>query len=153
MNTITAGRHQTRYAAEPHLHLFIDGQPLDGLLHQYYPDDNFRGLVPTLLSWLDRPQERAVVWARARLHSLRRVKLPLLMCPDDLDLSCTVIAAEVIVEDDLVHWPRLGWDATTSHDPVDSCREVTWLPRIPAFAFDRREYQRCLDAFAAALAE
>ncbi|RAK70756.1 hypothetical protein DLM85_04825 [Hymenobacter edaphi] len=73
------------------------------------------------------------------------------MCPDDLDLSCTVVAAEVVIEEEIVRWTRIGWDATTSPDPADCCREMQWLPLIPAFAFNRAEYQRCLAAFAAVL--
>jgi hypothetical protein len=151
MNRLTAELRQTRYAAEPHLHLLIDGQPLDELLHQHYPDGNYLGLLPTLLSWLDHPGERRVVWERAAVCPGSRVKLPILMCPDDLDLSCTVVAAEVLAEDEVVRWPRLGWDATASPNPADCCREMQWLPLIPSFVFDRAEYQRCLDAFRAAL--
>ena len=153
VNRITAELRQTRYAPEPHLHLLIDGQPLDELLHQHYPEANYLGLLPTLLGWLTNPAERAVVWDRAALRPHTRVKLPVLMCPDELDLSCVVIGAEVFVEAERVRWPRLGWDATASPDPADCCRDMQWLPLIPAFTFDRREYQRCLDAFRAALAK
>lgn len=36
------------------------------------------------------------------------VSLPVLICPDDMDFSCTVIVAKVIYTEDEVIWDRIG---------------------------------------------
>jgi hypothetical protein len=33
---------------------------------------------------------------------------PVLICPDDLDLGCSVVMAEVVAEPTVIRWDRLG---------------------------------------------
>jgi hypothetical protein len=152
MNRIQARYEKSEYARKPHLIISVDGKPLDVLLHECYPDDYLLGLVPTLLDWLSDPAERAVVWRRVQSESPQ--VLPILMCPDDVDLWCTVIHAEVEKTAQTVRWRRIGIDIGKSEGLPDSIgSEVKWLEKIEAMEFDRNEYERFISDFKTALEE
>jgi len=90
----------SEYAQEPHGVITIDGEPLDHLIARHISDDDqtrtsYVGLVPTMLDWLEDPNERRLVWRRVLAEEGRRQAVPILMCPDDVDLWCTVIIADV----------------------------------------------------------
>lgn len=73
----------------------------------------------------------------------------MLMCPDDADLWCTIVVAEVEADESVVWWHRIGVDATERRGlHVDSVGEtVEWFDQIGPFSFDRTEYEQCLAAF------
>ncbi|RMV81479.1 hypothetical protein ALP03_102490 [Pseudomonas amygdali pv. tabaci] len=73
-----------------------------------------------------------------------RTLVPLLVCPDDLDLSCTVIVAEQHAGECHVRWHRFGLlrDLVTLQSPA-----VDWYDSIPSLTFERSQFQSVLDAF------
>ncbi|MCB9309495.1 MAG: T9SS type A sorting domain-containing protein [Lewinellaceae bacterium] len=93
MNRIQAKYEKSKYSKEPHLTINVDGNSLDKILHELYPDKNIIGLVPTILDCLEDPKERKLVWER--FESEQKQVVPILMCPDDIYLWCTVINVEI----------------------------------------------------------
>jgi hypothetical protein len=72
------------------------------------------------------------------------------MCPDDLDLWCTVVVAEVVREVSVVWWRRIGLDATEAKSgdmPRGIGSRVDWIDELGPFCFETAEYERCLAAF------
>ncbi|MES2793836.1 MAG: hypothetical protein V4719_29760 [Planctomycetota bacterium] len=148
MNQIAAIEAISKYANAPHTVITIDDVPLDVLLNRAHPDRIPLGLVPTLLDWLTNPVERALVWNRFLPANGNSTSAPILMCPDDCDLICTIVIAEIITESSLVWWYRIGIDRSDSDDmPISVGTTVDWLEGVGPFCFNRSDYQRCVEAF------
>jgi hypothetical protein len=126
---------------------------LDELLNTYYPDRDFLGLVPSLLDWLMvMDDEFRLIWDRATTKSGSTL-VPILLCPDDFDLWCTVIVAEVEITDKVVKWNKLGLERTDRDLLFESINNfgqtIEWLPEIGHFMFNKTDYFRCIDKFKA----
>ncbi len=150
MNRIEAIEATTKYVPEPHKLLMVDGMPLDVLLDSARPDCYLLGLVPTLLDWLSDPRERELVWQRILPPVGSSAVAPVLMCPDDLDLWCTVAVAEVVLEQSAVWWHRIGLDASKPKPedmPHAVGATVDWIDGLGPYCFSRAEYEQCLAAF------
>lgn len=148
-NRIEVIQARSKYSAEPHAVLAIDGLPLDVALDAVHPGRNVLGLVPTMLNCLSDPTERELVWRRI-LPSIGSTEIaPVLMCPDDADLRCTIVVAEVEADESVVWWHRIGFDTTETRgihaDSVGGT--VEWFDQIGPFRFDRMEYEQSLAAF------
>jgi len=90
----------------------IDRYCLDEKLDELYPENMYKGFIPTLVSWLEREEEKAVVWKRILSNENETTICPILMCPDDKEFSCTLIVAEIRNCGDLIHWKQIGVDKT-----------------------------------------
>ena len=90
----------------------IDNYWLDEKLEELFPDNMFKGLIPTLVYWLDRESDKKVVWKRILPNENEIEICPILMCPDDCDFSCTLIVAEIQNYGTFIQWKRLGLDET-----------------------------------------
>lgn len=146
MNQIKAVLEKSEFSREPHLTIHVDGTPLDRLLHRAYPDRYFNGLVPALLDWIQWEQERAIVWER--VESTQQQVVPLLMCPDDCDLYCTVINVEVLKTEQKVQWLRLGLDKGGAEGmPASIGTTVEWFDKVGPFEFERPAYDACIATF------
>ncbi len=70
--------------------------------------------------------------------------MPVLMCPDDCDLWCTVIVANVVIADGYLIWKQIGIDKSTrddlllGYDRIGS--KVEWLDKIPSMTFNKEDY-------------
>lgn len=91
MNRLEVFEAPSKYIEEPHKVLAVDGSPLDEILDAARPDCNLLGLVPALLDWLSDREERLLVRERILPAIGRSAIAPLLMCPDDLDLSSSAL--------------------------------------------------------------
>lgn len=150
MNKIKTTYHQTEYTRAPHLVMEIDGNPLNKIIETVGYNGHMKGLIPTLLrGWMDNPREEEVVWDRLDLSSGSIKLVPILMCPDDCDFSCTVIIAEMNQTGNTVRWNKLGVDetATRSSNPQTIGRNVKWFENIGPYEFDKSEFETCLDRF------
>lgn len=143
---IRAADYNSKFSTEPHLNLWIDGEPMQEWLHRLVPEAGMEGLVPAWLGWLNDPAEREIVRQRMVPRSGETQRVPLLVCPDDLDFSCTVVIAEVTATEDEVIWERLGLDTSRSEDPSEVGSQVDWFA-IPAIRFPRGEYLECVKSF------
>jgi hypothetical protein len=150
VNHIAAIRAPSKFVAEPHLVMAVDGVPLDELLEAARPELQLGGLVSSLLGWFHNDKDTAVAWQRILPEVGCTSFAPVLICPDDLDYVCSVVMAEVVAEADLIRWDRLGFDASQSGE-VGSC--VRWEAGLGPFRFSRLEYEACLEAFRSTNAE
>ena len=147
LNQIQAEMLPTEYCPEPHLVITIDGVPLDQLLADA-TNGSFLGLIPAWLDDLTDPTERSIVWDRIQQPAGTNTNVPVLMCPDDLDLYCSIVLADTTVADDTVTWHALGTHSGGSDGlPHSIGSEVNWLAGIGPFQFGRAEYDACVSRF------
>jgi hypothetical protein len=146
LNNIKAEFKKSTFSETEHLTIFIDGKPLDEFINNFYPNQDYLGLVPTFLNWLDNKQEREVVWSR--IEESKQI-VPILMCPDDCDLWCTVVVADTEIIDDKVIWKRLGLDKTDSNGFTANKigTTVEWFDKIQPIVFSFNDYNKCISAF------
>ncbi len=144
---IHAADYHSEFATEPHLNLWIEGEPLQEWLHRQVPDAGLDGLVPAWLGWLVDEQEQMLVRERMWPRVGERQIVPLLVCPDDLDFSCTLVVAEVSSTEEAVIWERIGLDLTGS---PESGGDVRWWGIGPV-SFPRGEYLAAVESFQAGL--
>jgi hypothetical protein len=150
MNKIQTTVSTSEYSTEQHLTINVDGISLDHLLHRIYPQKEMNGLVPTLLHWLDIPEERALVWNR--IESKEKQIVPILMCPDDRDLYCTIIHVEVEKTEQSINWLRFGIDSGDAIGMPNSIgTTVDWLDKVPSMKFKLIDYQNVISTFKANL--
>lgn len=146
MNQIDAKYGISEYSSKEHLQIYVDEKPLDIILHELYPSKNLIGLVPTLLDWLEDSKERRLVWERIKSNGKEIV--PLLMCPDDVDLWCDVIVVEIEKSDNVVNWLRLGLD-TGSYEIMPDLigTTVDWFDKIAPLKFEKKNYEKFVSVF------
>ena len=130
----------------------IDGYWLDEKLDEIYPDNMFKGLIPTLVNWMERDDEKAVVWKRILPNENETTICPILMCPDDNDFSCTLIVAEILNNGGLIHWKQIGIDRTMDWEAEKVGSKVDWLNKFSEFIFSKQDYLTMLDSFKQRLA-
>ena len=145
MDSISTDLRPSAYVGEPHRQILVYGRPIDLVLSDLAPNEDLRGLVPAFEFLLDE-HERSI--ANPRLFDLKPGThlVPLLICPDDLDFSCTVVIVEVIIHSSAVTWSRIGRDATNSADPTQVGFNVSWFDNIPAFTFALQQYRNALQS-------
>lgn len=147
--------------------MIVDGESLASLVARSAPTSGYNGLVSALLpprETLMSAEDSALIRSRILPPEGGVAIAPILICPDDLDLSCTVIFAQVERAGDTVTWRQLGVEAR--HSEVRSVgalavikREgkltdtMDWWPGVGPFSFSLEEYRACLTAFERAAAE
>lgn len=148
-NKISATRHLNEFSQEFYLKISIDNKPLDEILHEYDPEGNWLGFVPTLSSWLENKDERKVTWERILPKENETVISPILMCPDDLDFWCTIVVVESTCVGNRVIWKRIGSDDTDDRGfhPEHIGQKVNWLDKIGPFMFDKKDFLDCIEEF------
>lgn len=142
-NNLEVKKMKSEYCDEEHLTIVVDNVPLDVLLHNLYPANRFLGLIPTILGWIDDPKEKVLL--KRRYDSTKQeVILPVLMCPDDCDLWCTVIVAKVVIENEYVVWDKIGVDTSIREEMLKDYEcmgsRVEWLNEIPRMIFTKEHY-------------
>lgn len=145
MNHISARMHLSRCAHAPHPVLFIDDTPLEQWIKGIVSDadgvDSSDGLVPAQ-GWLadDRDLERA--WNLLRPRAPRSSTItPILICPDDMDMSCTVAVVEQVAGDQLISWIRAGRALDVDRGIVTS---VGWTEPFQTATFSREEFSNAV---------
>lgn len=131
--------------------LAIDNVPLNIWVHQNtHIIDSTESLVPAQ-GWLyDYDSELALsnAWKLLKPEAYENETIstvvPILICPDDLDLVCSVIMVEQIVSADEVIWARFGYAFKNIHDVVTS---VVWKtsPSAPRLSFPFGEFEKAYD--------
>ncbi|MGF6355805.1 hypothetical protein ABIE27_003720 [Paenibacillus sp. 4624] len=146
MDTLEVIEQTSEYVDVKHPVIVINGNPLDIYLDQYYPDHHFLGLVPTVTEWISFKEELDLLLTRYYSEQENAI-LPILMCPDDTDLMCTVIVAEVTKNDKEVIWSKIGMDMSELGIPFNYeliGTTVNWLDLIPELRFDKKIYFEAL---------
>ncbi len=136
------------YGGNQFLNIKIDGEWVDKLLSNLYPEYDIIGTIPTLSFRLETQEEEKIVWERF-LPALNETTIaPILMCSDDCDFSCTLILAEIENIGHRVYWKRFGQDnSKTSENKENVGSNVKWFfPKIE-FEFDILEYEMVISDF------
>jgi len=148
MNIIEAKLDKSDYEIyDDFLNIKIDGEWLDEKLGQLYPDEMYRGTIPTLLFAMEVDAESKIVWNRIFPDLNAKTVCPILMCPDDNDFSCTLIIAEIENNGKCITWNRLGVDITKDWDPEKIGSEVRWFDGILPLQFTIDTYSSMIQAF------
>ena len=147
MNQIAYAEATSRFIDAAHGVIVVDGKPLDELLDTWWPGQSLAGLIPALVTGLPNPEEEALIWSRALPPADARSVAPILLCPDDLDFSCTVVVAEVTTDASSVTWSRVGLDTGAAGPPSAIGSPVEWSSAIKPLVFDRLAYEAVLDCF------
>ncbi|QNM94761.1 hypothetical protein [Chitinimonas koreensis] len=139
---IAARMHRSTYATTPHPVLAIDGTPLDVWLQSQTGEADILGLVPAQ-GWLVDETELALAWRRIEPGQEGcSTIVPLLICPDDADFSCTTVVVEQELRSDEVVWHRFGYAADLPRDQVGAT--VRWFRHDSALRFPRAEFTTAL---------
>jgi hypothetical protein len=107
----------------------------------------YKGLIPTLVAWMERKDEQEVVWKRILPKISETEICPILMCADDNDFSCTIIVAEISNCDRFIKWNKLGLDKTHEWETEKIGSNVEWFDKIGELKFETSSYIKMLDNF------
>lgn len=150
MNKIQAEYQKTEFTNEKHLVMMIDNVQLDELISKVPIEGHINGLVSTFLKgWMYNKEESKIVWNRIKLEPNVIRMVPILMCPDDCDFSCTIIIAEMILKNEKVYINKLGIDETStrSSQPNTVGKNVYWIKDLGSYVFDQIEFENCIEEF------
>jgi hypothetical protein len=146
MNKIHAGMHKSRCARAPHPVLFIDGTPLEkwikGVTFEIDGTDTSDGLVPAQ-GWLIDEQDLETAWRLLDPRSEHASTVtPILVCPDDMEMSCTVAVVEQVIDEKTVSWIRTGRAVDTIRGVVTS---VEWTHPYQTAKFNKEEFLKAFN--------
>jgi hypothetical protein len=148
MNTIHAVMHQSKHTRAPHPVFTIDGVPLaswvKGVIYDAAGADISDGLVPAQ-GWLIDDDHLRYAWQmlEPQIEDSSTI-VPLLICSDDMDLSCTVAVVEQVVRAEHLIWERFGRAVGVTSGVVTS---VAWIESQQRAEFDKDEFQEACAEF------
>ncbi len=142
-NLLSITSHKSKYSSGSYSTFAIDGIPLEVWLPRHNREAELH--LVAAHSGLYNDDDTCLVWDR--IYSTApgwKTLVPLLVCSDDLDLTCTVIVAEQHADEHNVHWRRFGLlkDLVSLQSPA-----VDWYDAIPGLTFERLQFQSVLDTF------
>lgn len=147
MNSIEVKIDNHKLFVDSYSNYWIDNYWLDEKLEELYPNNLYDGLIPTLLFGMEMPEEEKIVWDRILPCKNEITICPILLCPDDLDFSCTVIVAEIENCDNTIKWRKIGLDLTEDFDPNKIGSKVEWFEELDGFVFKKEDYKLMLSEF------
>ncbi|MDH0732379.1 hypothetical protein N5F23_21650 [Pseudomonas sichuanensis] len=142
-NLLSIASHKSKYSLGFYPTFAVDGVPLEVWLPQHNREAELH--LVSAHSGLNDDDDTYLVWDR--IYSTAPgwdTLVPLLVCSDDLDLTCTVIVAEQHADEHHVQWRRFGLlrDLITLQSPA-----ADWYDSIPSLTFERSHFESVLDAF------
>lgn len=150
MNKIQASTDKSDYGNHTEfLNIQIDGEWLDEFLDRHKPDSFLKGLIPTLCFRMERDEENKIVWNRILPKTGEKRMCPILMCPDDMDFSCTIVIVQIENTGKTVKWSNFGFDRSknTFQQPEAIGRSLEFIQGPGVFEFSMEEYIDFLNAF------
>lgn len=143
-SSLCAVMSQSQVARAPHPVLAVDGISLERWLHGALPESWLLGLVPAQ-GWLIDDEEFR--WAWQRISSVEpgtSTIVPVLVCGDDVDLSCSVVVVEQEALDEKIIWRRFGHSRSGGKEAGITTQ---WFSNLPALDFKRQEFESALNTF------
>ncbi|WP_236235041.1 hypothetical protein [Pseudomonas tohonis] len=143
INVLSIIKHTSRYSSAPYTTFAIDGVPLEVWLPSQNPAAEHDLIAAH--AGLDNDEETLMVWDR--IYSIApewKTLVPLLVCPDDLDLCCSVIVVEQLSNQRHIQWCRFG---LLNGSIREESPAVDWFDAIPSLMFERSNFQATLDEF------
>jgi hypothetical protein len=148
MNSIKGILDKSDYESyDDFLNFQVDSYWLDEKLEEIYPGNMYKGMVPTLLFWMEIEKEREIVWNRILPDEGQKTICPILMCPDDADFYCMLIDAEIENTGTTIRWNRIGIDRTKEFEPEKIGSTVEWFDKVKQLEFEINEYTDMLNEF------
>ncbi|WP_295475656.1 hypothetical protein [uncultured Pseudomonas sp.] len=142
-NLLSIASHKSKYSIGFYPTFAIDAVPLEVWLSRHNQETELH--LVSAHSGLHSDDDTCLIWDR--IYSTApgwKTLVPLLVCSDDLDLTCTVIVTEQHADEQHIHWRRFGLlrDSITLQSPT-----VDWYESIPSLTFERLQFQNVLDSF------
>jgi hypothetical protein len=142
MNSISAKMHQSACTKLPHPVLTIDGFPIEiwikGVISDHLGEDKTNHLVPAQ-GWLIHEDELRSAWKLLLPQEEdSSTFVPILICPDDVDLACTVVVVEQVVNGEKIIWGRFGRAVNVINGIVTSVR---WSKLEQSAEFSKEEFE------------
>ncbi len=131
MNTIDIICAKQKGFSHPQYQIIVDGKLFNDFLNQKTNSKDFDLLVPPI-ELFDEHEQRKVL----DILDYRNVMLPLLVCSDDMDFSCTIVSTYVIEKDDFVIWEYFGYG-------LDMTKSI-YVPRL---SFFKDQYEAFTEKF------
>ena len=147
MNQLSVVRVQNKWRPEVFYSVFaIDGMVINEWIAQ------FTDSSPNILSDLSARDltvslelydcsDTELVWQYLGLPSnAPTTYVPILACPDDLDLDCSVVVTEQSSDENYVYWERFGalLDDLEKQDP----EIVEWFADVPKVTFEKTNFMQ-----------
>lgn len=130
-NKIEIRQDQMKGFQHPQYVITINDITLNDYLNQNTQSSSFDLLVPPIGLFDNRDQQKVL-----ELLSFTNVVLPILVCSDDMDFSCTVVATNVEEAKDCIIWKTFGYG-------VDMSKPI----HIPPLTFEKDVYREFVEAF------
>ncbi len=91
------------------------------------------------------PDTKLVWYYLGQLDNSRLSYVPILVCPEDNDLSCTVVVTEQYIIDDKVVWKRFGLlkGSIQQQDPDT----IHWFETVPELTFAKDNFKNVFGQF------
>lgn len=133
--------HLSKSAQKPHPVLQVDGMALEQWIDAENADVKVKAdteiLVPAQ-GWLIHEEHAELAWRLLMpTDSPSSTIVPLLICPDDLDMHCTLLVVEQVVCAERVCWLRFGQALDVIHGLVVS---VDWRSESRCAEFDKGRF-------------
>ena len=151
MNTLSMINTQQEHNPEVfHSELVIDGMLLNEWLAGFIGKGaQLRSLGVEELGLslnLDLYSDTKIVWRYlGRLDDGNVSYVRLLVCPEDNDLSCTIIATEQYIIDDKVVWKRFG--LLTGSIEKQNPDAIDWFDTVPELTFAKDNFEKVFSQF------
>src|SRR3990167_1651357 len=148
MNKISATMYQYKHTRSAHPVFTIDGTPISswikGIIYDHLGEDDTDGLVPAQ-GWLTDEDHSAYAWQLlSPLEEDSSTIVPLLICPDDMDLSCTVAVVEQVVRGEKIVWARFGRAVKVINGIITS---VAWTQNNQRAEFEKSQFLNACEEF------
>lgn len=143
-HTISADSHQADFASGACAWLTINGIPLERWLADHLEQPGVAQHALSLI-WLFREEEEALAVRRFTPgEDGTSTLVPLLVCSSDMDLGCSVLVVEQLVEGETLRWCRFGWSVSGGAEVGISTR---WIEDCRPVSFALSEFNQALQDF------
>ena len=133
MNKIEVKESELPDIIDPVLCVYIDGRRLDQLVAEATSEQVFLGYIPSWHDDLFSLEDGRLIWQRSASRG-SRILLPLLLCPEERDLSFRPVVTEFSVEGEIVRWKKIGeLTQYVGRDKVNWLADVTYTFRVQDF--------------------
>ena len=147
MHVISTIMHRFVYQTVDFPVLAIDGVPIQhwikSQIFDQYGNDETHTLVPAQ-HWLSDDGEARTAWQLLDPANKGSTVVPLLVCPDDRDLSCTVVVVEQVTDAERVVWKRFG---LSTHNIGSVVTSVDWSDNEQHACFERKQFEEAFAEF------
>ncbi len=144
IHRIDATYHQAMFSRSSCAWLTIDDIAIEQWLSSHLNEPDVAKLGLSLMWLLDEDEDALAKRRFIPGEEGTSTIVPLLVCSDDMDFDCTVVVAEQVIEDDMVHWARFGWSISGSLEVGISTR---WNANSQPVSFALTSFNDALEKF------